>query len=422
LIFSYNCELKPILSVKLVANLIRIIEQPFKIPFVAAVAFYGNDVNPAITTEALKRVAAYTQEVLDAGQWREFKLLLRFLACLQSLYEGDGIFPFLGQLFDTVVDLQSANENDVVGIELVKIILLTIPYALVTGGERFYEQAQEMLKNTGIVAANMLPMEGLIHSYSADSEEKPIAYHSIIGLLQSQLTKEAENGWALTVIPRFNPYALRKVKDDESMPTEPPTHPFPTFQIPSPVNPGPKPLFPEAYFSLFANQEIESVPKTTDIASSLLQDAIADTIDQLDFNREAASKYLVEMDCYWTDTFAKRGTPLDKLKEGAGDKVLYKPEDLLVDAIFAQLFKLPNPEHKLVYYHSLITQCCKIAPAAIAPSLGRAIRVIYKNLHIMDLELANRYLDWFSHHLSNFEFRWRWTEWWVVNNTYGTSD
>jgi hypothetical protein len=90
-----------------------IVEQPFKIPFVAAVAYYGNDVKPEITIEAMKRVGDRAQEALNAGEWKEFKLLLRFFACLQPLYEEDGVFTFLGQLFDTVVDLQSANENDV---------------------------------------------------------------------------------------------------------------------------------------------------------------------------------------------------------------------------------------------------------------------------------------------------------------------
>ena len=61
----------------------------------------------------MKRVGDRLQEALSAGQWREFKLLLRFFACLQALYEEDGVFTLLGQLFDTVVDLQSANENDV---------------------------------------------------------------------------------------------------------------------------------------------------------------------------------------------------------------------------------------------------------------------------------------------------------------------
>jgi len=90
-----------------------IIEQPFKIPFVAAVAFYGNQVKTEIATEALKYAGDKLQECLNAGEWKEFKLLLRFFACLQPLYEDDGVFTFLGQLFDTVVDLQSANENDV---------------------------------------------------------------------------------------------------------------------------------------------------------------------------------------------------------------------------------------------------------------------------------------------------------------------
>lgn len=98
-----------------VTNRLSIIEQPFKIPFVAAVAYYANDVKPEITIEAMKRVGDRAQEALNAGEWKEFKLLLRFFACLQSLYEEDGVFTFLGQLFDTVVDLQSANENDVRG-------------------------------------------------------------------------------------------------------------------------------------------------------------------------------------------------------------------------------------------------------------------------------------------------------------------
>ena len=95
------------------ANNDSVIEQPFKIPFVAAVAFYGNDIQPEITIEVVQRVAARTQKALDEGKWTEFKLLLRFLACLQSLYQDTGIFAFLSQLFDVVVDLQSANEKDV---------------------------------------------------------------------------------------------------------------------------------------------------------------------------------------------------------------------------------------------------------------------------------------------------------------------
>ncbi|KAF2114969.1 cap binding protein [Lophiotrema nucula] len=388
-----------------------IIEQPFKIPFVAAVAFYGNDIKSDIAADAIKRVADRAQTALNAGQWKEFKLLLRSLACLQPLFEEDGVFALLRQLFDTVVDLQSANESDVVGIELVKIILLTIPYALVSGGPSFHEQAKGILESTAIVAGNMVPIEGLIASYSDHAEEKPFPYHSVIGLLQTQLSNEAENGWEFACIPRFH-RTIPKAAAEDSLPTAPVLHVFPTLSVPSPVNPGPTAVFPEAFFSLFAGHDIATVPAITDISCSLLRDAIVDTIDQLDFNREAVAKFLIDLDCYWSvGVFAKRGTHWDKLHEGYGDTIVWKSEDMIIDAIFSQLFKLPSPQHKLVYYHSLITQLCTTAPAAIAPSLGRAIRFVYRNIPVMDLELANRFLDWFTHHLSNFEFRWRWAEW-----------
>jgi nuclear cap-binding protein subunit 1 len=264
----------------------------------------------------------------------------------------------------------------------------------------------------------MVPIEGLIHSYVGDEDAKPMGYHSVIGLLQAQLSTEAENGFLLACLPRFEADALSRTvekTEDESLPTAPQAHAFPTFNIPSPVNPGSRPVFPEAYFSLFADQDGATVPKTSDVASSLIRDAIVDTINQLDFNRDMVAKFLVDLDCYFhPTTFAKRATAFDKFKDVIGDKLQYKPEDMVIDAIFSQLFKLPSAEHKLVYYHSLITQCCKVAPAAIAPSLGRAIRTIYKSLPLLDLELGYRFLDWFSHHLSNFEFRWRWTEWYVT--------
>jgi nuclear cap-binding protein subunit 1 len=189
-------------------------------------------------------------------------------------------------------------------------------------------------------------------------------------------------------------------------------HAFPAVDVPSSVNTGTKPLLPEVYFSLFADQDIESVPSTSNIASSLLRDAIIDTINLLDVNRNMVAKFLNEIDCFWAkDTFVKRSTTFDKLRDLGPGRPTWKPEDVTIDAVFSQIFQLPVSEHRLVYYHSLITESCKISPAAIAPTLGRAIRFLFRNIDTMDLELFYRFMDWFAHHLSNFEFRWKWTEW-----------
>lgn len=140
----------------------------------------------------------------------------------------------------------------------------------------------------------------------------------------------------------------------------------------------------------------------------------------LDFSRVKVAKFLVDIDSFWTaGTFLKRGIPFDRLKEAAGDGSTWKPEDMAVDAVFSQIFQLPMPEHKVVYYHSLITEACKAAPAAIAPSLGRAIRYLFQRVDLMDMELFYRFMDWFAHHLSNFDFRWKWTEWYAVTPPLG---
>lgn len=89
------------------------VEQPFKIPFVAAVVRHVNHGNPDAAKEILTRTGAQVQELLNAGKWRDFKLVLRFLACLSPLYEEDGVLPILDELFDRAVDLQSASSEDV---------------------------------------------------------------------------------------------------------------------------------------------------------------------------------------------------------------------------------------------------------------------------------------------------------------------
>jgi nuclear cap-binding protein subunit 1 len=173
-------------------------------------------------------------------------------------------------------------------------------------------------------------------------------------------------------------------------------------------------LFPEIFFSLYADQEIESVPPTSTVAASLVRDGLTDTINILDFNRNAAAKILTQMDNFWAPgVFARRETAFDKLRDFSADVSTWKPEDISVDAIFSQIFRLPASEHRLVYYHSLITELCKISPAAVAPSLGRAIRFLFRSLESMDMELSYRFMDWFAHHLSNFEFRWKWGEWYA---------
>ena len=277
----------------------------------------------------------------------------------------------------------------------------------------FEEQALALLEKTDIIASTPHALEALVDPYPGNDEVNTHEPQSMLGLLQRQLQTEASQAWSLACIPR--PWKVLSEDDGVARLEAAPKHAIPMINIPSPVAPGIRLRLPEIYFSAYIDQEIETVPSVSDVASSLLRDSLVDTINILNYNRNATARFLIDVDCYFTPgTFVKRATPFDKLRDVAGERSTWKPEDVAVDAVFSQLFQLPMPEHKLVYYHSVLTEACKIAPAAIAPSLGRAIRFLYKNVDAMDLELEYRFMDWFSHHLSNFGFTWKWTEWHVT--------
>ena len=88
-------------------------EQPLKIPFIAGVALAINQQKPELTREVLEKAATRVQEYLNAGAWREVKLVLRFLGSLQGILDGDGVFPIFEELFARAVDLQTASSEDV---------------------------------------------------------------------------------------------------------------------------------------------------------------------------------------------------------------------------------------------------------------------------------------------------------------------
>ncbi|KAG9247096.1 MIF4G like-domain-containing protein [Calycina marina] len=387
-----------------------VIEQPFKSSFLAAVVLHANTQKEELVKEVLQRAATGLNTSIVKGEWRDVKLYMKFLGSLQGLLEDEGIFPVLQDMFTKAVELQTENAEENIGPELIKIILFTIPYIMASSATDTADKALALVDNAEIISGEPHVLQSLVDPYPGNGKHEAGIPASVLNLLQRQLQSEASSGWQLACLPRAWRVVLEA--DQEDPLATAPKHALPSIVIPDIVNAGVRPLFPELYFSVYADQEIETVPPTSDIASCLLRDSLVDTINILDYNRNATARFLVDIDCYFAPgTFVKRATPFDRLRDIDGNRSTWKPEDVAVDAVFSQLFQLPLPEHKLVYYHSILTEACKLAPAAIAPSLGRAIRWLYRSVDSMDLELSYRFMDWFSHHLSNFGFTWKWTEW-----------
>ena len=79
----------------------------------AAIVLAINSQKPELAQEILSRSTIGIQEHLKAGAWREVKLVLRFLGCMQGMLEGEGVFPILEELFSRAADLQTASSEDV---------------------------------------------------------------------------------------------------------------------------------------------------------------------------------------------------------------------------------------------------------------------------------------------------------------------
>ena len=191
---------------------------------------------------------------------------------------------------------------------------MTIPYCLVAcsasdaNNEKvaaLRQRAHDLLElKTDIVASTPHAYEALVEPYlglngrntgnngNNEGDERPFPAQSELNLLQKQLQSEETGGWQFTCIPRV--YSINNGNAKTVSPKEDETrdggdnrdetdmdngavgresgdgvtggtegervitkHMLPTIRITSPVNPGPLPLFPVAYFSLYADQDVE---------------------------------------------------------------------------------------------------------------------------------------------------------------------
>ncbi|KAG5520228.1 hypothetical protein PMAC_001306 [Pneumocystis sp. 'macacae'] len=372
-----------------------IIELPMKIPFLATVVSLASTKEASIGKCTIEYMATAAQAFLDSGEWRNFKLVLRFLVCATSMIDGDGVMHVLdgltqriSEIYATVLDKGHCS-YDSYADELAYIFLITVPYVIA----RFSENS---------------PVFTTLFSY-IDRIEPYMKYRSIdIFLLQPFIetdpSHDSGNGkHNINVL-------LRPWIKFETQLTNTPKFVLPSIIIPEKIHYTERCYFPGPVFRIFINQPIETVPSSQTIGSSVIRDVIGDIIDIMEFNRKEAARFLADLSCYFAPNLFVSGS-LNEINNQTDTLTEWKSEDIILETIFGRLFRLPTPLQRPIYYHSLLIELCKLIPKRLAPSLGYTIRYIYKELSRFNGEILYRFWSWFSHHLSNFNFSWKWNEW-----------
>ncbi len=136
-----------------------------------------------------------------------------------------------------------------------------------------------------------------------------------------------------------------------------------------------------------------------DIARFILEDTITDIIQIFSLNHIEASKILLNTSEFLSNEYSQT----------------YNVYQSLVENLISEMVSFPKPLEKIIYYSTLLMDLCKGELKQVPSAMGRSLKIIFQRMdslnHGMDVECIRRLSLWFAHHLSNFGFFWKWSDW-----------
>ena len=220
------------------------------------------------------------------------------------------------------------------------------------------------------------------------SSNEPHPQEEYLDCLWAQIKRLNQDEWAESQIFRpYYTYADTLFSDVSASIV----HDLPTIPIPKHNDTIIYPL-PKIVFRMFDYTDVPEqfvLPGAHAIERYLIEDEITDIIHTNHMERKDCATQL-------TQIRSKNKIPLNYM---------------IIEVIFGHLFMLPRPPHSELFYGSLLLELCKLQPSALPPVLVQAVEMLFERLNTMKSSCIERFVKWFSYHLSNFQFTWAWQDW-----------
>lgn len=323
------------------------------------------------------------KRLVNQNQYEEGRHIVRFLADLVSCHviSTDSLIS----LFESFLSV--TNEEGVPQARrdwYVHTVLSALPWV---GGElsdKVPDRLNSLLSviKTYIEKKRETAYQGFLRVWSTD---EPHPQEEYLQCLWMQIMKLADDNWVEDLIPR--PYRAFEGILSESL-----QHNIPNF-VPPPHKEGlSKYPYPKVIFRIFDYTDCPEgplIPGNHSIERWLVEDCLCLTLK--------------------THRLDKKECALALLSIPGRDKVPIS--HMVVEVLFGELFRLPVPSYPEVFFTSILIELCKVQPGTVPQVLALASEMLFERLDTMNQTCVDRFVGWFSHHLSNFQFRWSWDEW-----------
>nr|CAG4650844.1 EOG090X03JL [Simocephalus serrulatus] len=358
------------------------IQMPEKCTIYSTLVGLLNAKNYNFGGEFVEQIVRNLKEALREGQWESARLIVRFISDMVNCHIVSA--SSLLQLYDSFIDAAMEQGVPQVRRDWYMYALLT---ALPWVGRELFEKKENDLERIMAAMEGYLRRRNTAHvaALRVWNCDTPHPQEEYLECLWAQVRKLRTDEWQERHI--YRPYLAF-----DSILSEALQHNLPVILPPPHTSSTQYPL-PWVVFRMFDYTDCPEagplLPGTHSVERYLIEEHLHQIITRHHNERKELATQLL--------AFPQRNKiPL---------------EYMIVEVIFSELFQMPSPRYLEICYGCTLIELCKLQPGTMPQVLAQATELLYERIDTMNATCFDRFVSWFSYHLSNFQFRWSWDDW-----------